>query len=293
MTRFWTTAELRVRGRSEREIRRAAERAVISCVRKGHFVSGDADPQVLRAVRVGGVATATTAARALGIWTPPDPPPDTVLVGTGRTADRLHVAVPRNAARLRDPDDVRLLLTHRPEVVLQWVDPEALHGTDRSRIAPPLLLLQHAFLSLPPERALAMLDSAIRLRHLRQADVPALLARLPERLHPVVRATDRADSGTETITRYFLRRLGLRVEVLVPIDGLGDVDLLVEGRLIVELDGREFHDPAEAFANDRRRDLVAAVHRYRSLRFTWSQVLFGWEQVEAAVLAALAMEGVG
>lgn len=134
-----------------------------------------------------------------------------------------------------------------------------------------------------------MLDSALRLRHLRRSDVPALLARLPERLHPVVRATDRAESGTETITRYFLRRLGLRVEVLVPIDGLGTVDLLVEGRLIVELDGKEFHDPTDAFENDRRRDLVAAAHRYRSLRFTWSQVLFTWDEVERAILATLAL----
>lgn len=72
------------------------------------------------------------------------------------------------------------------------------------------------------------------------------------------------------------------------LDGIGEVDLLVEGRLIVELDGREFLDDEDAFARDRHRDLVAAATRYRSLRFTWRRVLFEWPRVEAAVLAALA-----
>ena len=62
----------------------------------------------------------------------------------------------------------------------------------------------------------------------------------------------------------------------------------MEGRLVVELDGKKWHDPEDAFERDRRRDLVAASTRYRTLRFTWRQVLFEWPAVEVAVLAALA-----
>ena len=288
MRTFWTTAELRARGKSAREIRRAAEAAVLHEVRRGHWATASADPEVVRAVRVGGIATATTASRALGIWTPPDPVAGAPSAFLRRPPDRLQVGVPNTTGRLRDPDDATRPLGHRVDVVTHWTDPGSIDATSISRVAPPLLMLQHAFLSLPPERALAILDSAIRLRFLRPGDVPALKGMLPERLHAVADAWDRADSGTETIARFFLRRLGLRVEVLVEIDGLGEVDLLIEGRLIVELDGKEFHTAAEQFENDRRRDMVAATLRYRSLRFSWYRVLFQWDQVEAAVLAALA-----
>lgn len=54
-----------------------------------------------------------------------------------------------------------------------------------------------------------------------------------------------------------------------------------------ETDGREWHE-GDAFERDRRRDLVTARTRYRTLRFTRRQVLFGWPSVRNAVLAALA-----
>ena len=103
----------------------------------------------------------------------------------------------------------------------------------------------------------------------------------------VFAADGRAESGIETITRQLLRLLGLHVEPQVEIAGLGRVDLLVEGRLIVELDGREWHDEEDSFEEDRRRDLVGAAQRYRTLRFTWFMVLFEWPLVEEAVFAAL------
>ena len=98
-------------------------------------------------------------------------------------------------------------------------------------------------------------------------------------------ADGRCESGIESIARYLLQLLGLRVEVQVQIDGVGRVDLLVEGRLIVEIDGRRWHPD---FERDRRRDTSAAIGRYRTLRFTWKQVLYDWPRVQAAVLAALA-----
>jgi very-short-patch-repair endonuclease len=288
MSVFWTTAELLERGKSPRQIRRAVEQQLVAPVRKGHFATPGADLDVVRSVRTGGVATATTASRALGLWTPPDPPPGAPAVRAGRGPDRLHVAVPRNAARLRDPDDAAASFRPSPLVVLHWVDETELVGTGRSRVAPVPLLLKHAFLSLPPEHALAVLDSALHLRFLRTVDLPVLAAALPQRLREVVMAADgRADSGTETIVRYRLRARGLRVEVIVGLRGIGTVDLLVEGRLIIECDGREFHDDDEAFERDRARDLHAARQRYRTLRFTWFMVLFEWPLVEEAVFAAL------
>jgi len=288
VTVFWTTAELLERGRSPRQIRRAVEQHVVSTVRKGHFVMPGADSDVVRAVRLGGVATSTTASRALGLWPPPDPPAGSRAVRRRREPDRLHVAVPRNAARLRDPDDAAAPFRPTPRVVLHWVDESELVGTGRSRIASVPLLLKHAFQSLPPEHALAVLDSALHLRFMRTDELPMLAGSVPDRLRRVVMSADgRADSGTETIVRHRLRARGLRVEIIVGLRGVGTVDLLVEGRLIIECDGREFHDDDEAFERDRTRDLHAARQRYRTLRFTWFMVLFEWHLVEEAIFAAL------
>ncbi|MFD1721540.1 endonuclease domain-containing protein [Amnibacterium endophyticum] len=287
MTTFWTTCELRGLGKSAHEIRQAAAAGRIEPVRRGHWVVPGAAAEVVRAARVGGVATATTASRALGLWTPPDPEPGGDSFR--RRRDRLQVAVASSCSRLRDPDDATRSLGVRRDVVVHYVAPDLLAGTGRTRIAGPLLLLSHVFTTQPPERALAVLDSALHLRRIGERDLPALAALLPAHLRPVLLAADgRADSGIETIVRHLLRMRGLRIEVLPRLDGIGEVDLLVEGRLIIECDGREFHDDDEAFERDRGRDLRAAQGRYRVLRLTWPQVLFAWAEVEEAVFAALA-----
>jgi very-short-patch-repair endonuclease len=156
-------------------------------------------------------------------------------------------------------------------------------------VVPVVLALEHAFRCLRPEWALAIVDSALHSRQLRPDALTALAARLPAHLAVVARSADgRAESGVESIARYLLVLLGLRVEVQVVIDGVGRVDLLVEGRLIIELDGRAWHDDPAAFARDRRRDAAAVIGRHRVLRFDYRQVLFEWPTVEAPVLAALA-----
>jgi very-short-patch-repair endonuclease len=174
-------------------------------------------------------------------------------------------------------------------VVLHWTGRLTSISGRPSRIAPVLLVLEHAMRVLRPELGIAMVDSALHGRHLREADLAALAAALPEHLAGVVRmAEGRCESGIESVACYLLRRSGLRVEPQVVIPGVGRVDLLVEGRLIVELDGREWHGDRLAFARDRRRDASAAAERYRTLRFDYAQVLFAWPSVMAAVLAALA-----
>jgi very-short-patch-repair endonuclease len=72
----------------------------------------------------------------------------------------------------------------------------------------------------------------------------------------------------------------------VKVPGVGRVDLLVEGHVILELDGYIWHGDEEAFERDHRRDLAAGLAHYRVLRFTYDQVMFEWPSVYAAVLAA-------
>jgi very-short-patch-repair endonuclease len=223
-------------------------------------------------MRVGGPATGSTAAAVHGVWTPPDPP--------------LHVAVPENAPRLRDPDHAERPLPADARVVLHRV-PVLPRLSWATGTVPVVLMLTHLVLSAPAAFSVASIDSALRLRVLRRDDLVVLAARLPSHLRPLASAADgRCESGIESVARFHLRSLGLRVEPQVVIQGVGRVDLLVEGRLILELDGREFHEGR--FAQDRARDAAAAALRYRTLRFTWAQVLHDWPTVETAVLAALA-----
>ena len=287
---FWTTADLHAIGKSQRDIRRAVEKGLLLPARRGHFALPGTDPLLIEAVRIGGIATATTASRLRGLWTPPDPrlagPP---AHGISTPSDqRLYVAVPNNTPRLRDRHDPEQPFTASEDVVLLWTDPAEVAAGRTTGLASPLLMLQHIHLTQPAERALAVTDSALKQRYLREADLPALAERLPAHLrHVVLAATRSSDSGIESIGRFRLQLMGLDVEVLVKLSRVGTVDILVDGWLVIEMDGREFHE-GERFERDRQRDLQAAAQRYRTLRFSWRQVMFQWPEVERAVLAAIA-----
>jgi very-short-patch-repair endonuclease len=269
--RFWTTQELRTEGWSKRSVAEAVAQGRLALVRRGHYAANGTPEGLIRAMRVGGPATASTATQALGIWTEPDPP--------------LDVAVPLNSPRLRDPDDAARSLLPRADVRLHWMQ-GLKHASSATGMVPLPIVFQHLLQVVRPEYAVAALDSALHDRFLRPPDLPAIAAGLPRHLQPLTAAADgRSESGIESIARHLLRLLGLRVEVQVLIEGVGRVDLLVEGRLIVELDGRQWHAD---FERDRRRDTSAAIGRYRTLRFTWAQVLHDWPRVQSAVLAALA-----
>ena len=74
----------------------------------------------------------------------------------------------------------------------------------------------------------------------------------------------------------------------VQIAGVGRVDLVVGTKLVVELDGWEFHETREQFEEDRRRDARLTELGYRVLRITYRQLMRGWARVRAAVLACVA-----
>jgi very-short-patch-repair endonuclease len=57
-------------------------------------------------------------------------------------------------------------------------------------------------------------------------------------------------------------------------------------RLVVELDGYEWHRTRRAFEEDRRRDALLATHGIRVLRFTWRQVQRRPREVAEALAAS-------
>ena len=55
--------------------------------------------------------------------------------------------------------------------------------------------------------------------------------------------------------------------------GIGRVDLLVEGAVVVETDGREYHDNDDAFERDRARDRALHARGLVVVRFTRKEVV--------------------
>lgn len=85
-----------------------------------------------------------------------------------------------------------------------------------------------------------------------------LRQRLPRtrngRARDVLTWVDRgAESLLETLARTDFRQAGIRVETQVYIEGVGYVDLLLERRLIVELDGRQQGERAQVKKDHRRK----------------------------------------
>jgi very-short-patch-repair endonuclease len=114
----------------------------------------------------------------------------------------------------------------------------------------------------------------------------ALLDRHPKRRgNAAVRAV-LADAGFGTgITRSelearftrFLRRHSFpppRRNVRLQVGGISlEADCVwPESQLVVELDGRAFHDTATGFEQDRARDRALAAHGWTVIRVTWKQL---------------------
>ena len=86
-------------------------------VRKGWYAATDTPVDLVRAWRVGGRLTCISALQHYGLG------PNQLPAGENRES-RLHVAVQRDASRLRHPDDLRKRLTARDDddVMVHWVE---------------------------------------------------------------------------------------------------------------------------------------------------------------------------
>ncbi|KQV26171.1 endonuclease domain-containing protein [Yonghaparkia sp. Root332] len=230
------------------------------------MLPGTAAP-ALQAVRVGGVLTCSRALEAHDLWS---------VQRSG-----VHVRVHHTSCRLRTTRDSRERLSEHPDdrAVVHWSP----SSTDSSRLlAGPLDALDDYFSCIERDIALAALDSLIR--------------RVPEQASELRRrfgvdewegVDGRRDSGTETVFSVRMLRLGIAPLRQVPLPGVGRVDFLIGRRLVIEVDGRGYHDLADQFERDRARDAAISSGGRRGLRFSHDQVLHRWAEVEHAVLAAI------
>lgn len=239
-------------GVSDRGLAASVAAGVVNRIRPGWYALPNADPHLILSVRLGGVLTCGSVLRRHGVW---------VLA-----SDRVpHVVLPRSRSGPASSS-----------AVVHWRRrPVERDGLADSPAAALLQLCRCA----TTEAAVASVDSALRL-----GVVPhSIVDRLPSRIRR--RIDTRSESGIESIVRQRLRRLRLDVEPQVTIEGVGRVDFLIGERLVVEVDGFEFHGTREAFERDRARDRALIERGYLVIRVTQSQVLGDWPRFERTLLA--------
>jgi very-short-patch-repair endonuclease len=121
---------------------------------------------------------------------------------------------------------------------------------------------------------IASVDSALYTGVLSMNRLDELFARLPLRLARLRRLVDaRAESGIETLFRLAARQEGWTVSIQVYIRGVGRVDLVINGWLVIEIEGDRWHSTPAQRAKDRAREAELVRRGMRSHRFDYHQVM--------------------
>ncbi|MET4582723.1 very-short-patch-repair endonuclease [Conyzicola nivalis] len=267
------TFELYGDGHTRAGLSAAAASGLIIRVRQGWYSTPDIHPLFLEAARVGGRLTCLSALDVQGYWSYPTPD--------------LHVAVARNSCRLRSrrSKTTRLVELQHPQTTVHWRD----GGDDGSRFTlSPIASVADLIVCQPDEVIAAVAGSVLHKSPGLAGQWSQLVLHAPASIRGLLASIDGVcESGTESLFLFRISPLGIPIRRQVVIASVGRVDFQIGERLIVEVDGAEYHTDPVKFEADRRRDAVLSRLGYRVLRFSYRQVMFAWAEVEAAVFAAV------
>jgi hypothetical protein len=141
-------------------------------------------------------------------------------------------------------------------------------------------------MSRPLREAVIIADSALRVKRVSLEELQREAVRLAHhpggpRLRRVLDLVDPASGSVlESALRVLLAQHGYHPESQVSLlDAnerlIGRVDFLFRSeRLVIECDGRRWHDPEDARERDRVRGNELERAAWRLLRVTWDEVLF-------------------
>ena len=189
--------------------------------------------------------------------------------------DRVHVHLEKNASRLGGR------VEPRPKLHWQSLSREPHPQATSVHVVDALI---HAVQCLDAQAAVVALDSALNKRLIREEDLAEIFRALPRGYRRLRRRVDgRAESGTETIVRLMIRSLGYRVKLQVAISGVGRVDMIVDGWLVVECDSKAHHSDWETQRADRRRDQQLAQRGYAVYRPIAEDILYHPDEVQRAL----------
>lgn len=243
------TATLLQAGFTSNGIRTSVAAGEIQRLRHGVVALPGARADFVAAVLANATRTCASAAPFHGIWRLHEP-------------ERLHLLCAHGSARGA--------VVHRASLVPpDFPQPASLTDT-----------LLHALRCLPPVDAAVMVENALlqgrtTLDYLRQ--------RLPGNRNGAARAVldlvdGTADSAIEVVARLLFRSQGIYTQTQVNLPGIGFVDFLLEGFLIVEIDGST-HLERTQVKKDRRRNNASTLAGYAVLRYGYHDVVYNPQKV--------------
>ncbi|MDQ1054185.1 very-short-patch-repair endonuclease [Arthrobacter sp. SORGH_AS 212] len=246
-------------GVNDSSLRRAVRAGLVQPDR-GLYALPTASPHLVAALRNREVLTCSSAAAAYSLWTLPA---DGLRHVYHRRREAVSGGAVHHAGLLLPP------ASYQPVAALADV-------------------LIHALRCLPVAESLVMVECAVSRGDM---TLEFLLRRLPGKRNGKARADlewvdTGADSLLETLARTYFRRAGIRVETQVYLERVGYVDLLLDGWLVVELDGRH-HAEWKQVQKDHRRNNESVLQGYTALRYYYSDVVFHPAAMVSQVLQVL------
>lgn len=257
-----STLQLRATGATSEDLTAAVRAGALRRLRRGVYALPDAPPAAVAAVLARGRLSCVSAARTYGLWAGSDP--------------RLH---------FRFGGHARAGPVEGPHV-RHWLPTE--HSAEVWRVTVADCLRSVARCA-DEETAVAVFDTALTAGLVTLRQLRAILAGQPVNARRRwMLARPGSDSGVESIVRQRLQARGHLVEQQVQVDGVGRVDMRIDGELFLEIDGFAFHRDREAFERDRVRDARLAARGSPRLRVSAGQVTDDWQAVVDAVDRVLA-----
>ncbi|MGP6170825.1 DUF559 domain-containing protein [Microbacterium sp. A196] len=247
-------------GFTRRMLADAVNHGEISRLRPGVFFTTSVPLAVRVAAEHGGALTCAGALRLHGVWVLHDDPSPHVWLGQ---AGRVH------------HEGCRCVPHYRPGQMLLGV-------------AEVELALIHAFYCHGDEFFFCAFESAWNKRLISAGARSRIRKALPASSRWLVDfAHQDSESGLESLVRLRLHLVGIVVRAQVQIPGVGRVDFVIEGRVILEADGAEHHDVPRQRHRDLQRDAAASALGYESLHFDYAMIIHDWPRVMSAIRAAL------
>lgn len=257
-----TTAELAAEGVGRRRIRTALANGSLLDLGRGGVAVVGAERDLVAAVRTRSWLTCSSALLRWGV--PVAVPPLVPHLATSRY--RVERGISWHRLRQPVPAD-------------RGPDP-------RTRSVDPVTALAHAVGCLSRRDALVVADGALRQRLVTRRDLRAAVGRCDPRgaSWVVEHADERAESALESVLRHVLLEAGLtQFEPQFYLRGVGHVDLLLDGWLVLEADGREHHSDKTDFLVDRDRLGAAGAGGHVTLRFGYDDLFYRPERVLALI----------
>ncbi|MBO1267869.1 endonuclease domain-containing protein [Arthrobacter cavernae] len=253
---------LRREGYSERAVRGLAAAGAVQ-PRKGVWALPDADPEFLRAIIDDSLLTCASSASRYQLWLKDRP-------------GRLHLAS-RHRRGQHSPRHGRLRFEPDQHLPIASLEDTVIHGLT----------------CLNEVDAVAMAQSAMQHhgvpRSLLEAEVTAKYYGMARKR--LAKADGLSESVPEISARLLFESAGLTFRRQVQVPDVGRVDFLIDGWLIVEINGFQFHSSRAAWRKDMGRSNIAQTHGHAVLSYAPEQIWNSPDGVLAEIRAVLDRRG--